>query len=223
MPKRHRHRKASRPVKTPLVERISADLRTAVADLFAPRPTPRAEDLSPERIADRLIAIVERHLALPPPVKADLSRISDDAFADRAFATVVTVETPVNANSVREMQSWVKQHWLWSASDMARYLNCDRSTIKRIESGTRQPNEAFAQRFGYLRQLRRQWLQERGLRDRATVVVESSKPLPRRWRVLKRIVKCSRCAVHFEQVNGRHRRCHTPECDARKKQRRKKK
>lgn len=210
MPKRRRHRrKASSPVQPPIIQKITADLAREVNQYFAPQVELRADYKDPAQIAARMVAVVEKHLALPPAVKPIVAYVSDEALE-----TTVVVERPITSTAVREMQKWVADNWLWSAKDMAQYLACDRSTIKRIESGSRQPNEKFTRLFHLLRRQRAAWLEERGARDRDTVVVESEKPLPRRWRVLRPIVKCSRCSNRFEQVNGRHKRCHTPECDA---------
>ena len=222
MPRRRRRRVAPKPApKAPIVEKISRELRAEVYDIFAPRTKLSADVVDPARISERLSAIVEKHLALPAPVKADLSRVSDETFEH-----VVIVEKAFSPEAVREMQRWTKEHWAWSAADMANYLGCKRPQLKRIEKGTRKPSEEFIVRFRHLRELRAGWLKERGARDRDTIIVESDKPLPRRWRVLRRIVHCSaqwtktqRCPVWFERINGRHRLCHTNECDERRRKR----
>jgi transcriptional regulator with XRE-family HTH domain len=144
---------------------------------------------------------------IPRPEPPDLARVSSDHLLE----TVVVIEQPFTRARVRAMQRWTKEHWFWSAADLARRLDCSRSQLKRIESGSRDPSEMFLVHFRSLEKQIAAWRIEHRADEKEIHVVESSKPLPRRWRVLRPIVRCRVCGTYFEQVNSRHRKC-TPDC-----------
>lgn len=221
MSKRRRARTANPLPETPKMRVARQEISAVIDRAFAPHLIGQGNYSNPENIKADLAAILAKHFAPPPPRPVDLSLVSDEAW-ERAGAQRVLVERPITRQSIRAMKDRVAKLWFWKPRHMAAHLGISRSQLENIQAGRREISEEFAARFRLLEQLVAAWTLEHQERERNLVVVESEKPLPRRWRVLRRIVKCSRCNVHFEQVNGRHKRCHTPECDARKPRRKKK-
>lgn len=97
-----------------------------------------------------------------------------------------------------------------------------RGYISRLERGKFPITKKFSERFEEVRDKWRESKQETA-RESGPIEIFSKRHVPRRLHIIRPVVKCSRCGIYFEQVNGRHRRCHTPECDAKKKRRRSKK
>lgn len=147
---------------------------------------------------------------IPTPEEGrDLAHVQSDSLLD----TIVVNEIPVTPASIREMQRWTKKHWFWSAADLGRRLGCSRAQVKRLESGSRQSSEMFLVHFHSLRVQRAAWQVEQADEQKHVHIVESTRPLPHRYRVFRPIVKCRVRGCHnwFEQINKRHRKC-SPDC-----------
>lgn len=97
-----------------------------------------------------------------------------------------------------------------------------RGYISRLERGKFPITKKFSERFEEVRDKWRESKQETA-RESGLIEIFSTHHIPRRIYLPHGVVKCTRCGKHFPPVNRRHKRCHTPECDARKKRRKKKK
>lgn len=176
---------------------------------------------SPDQIARDILDIVQKNFAPPRPVAQDLAAVSDETY--EKFEHRVIVQRPITRQLVRAMQHRVKKLFFWSAKDMADYLNVDRSTLKKIESGTRAPSQEFERRFRHLETHVAAWSYENRERNQQVIIVESEYPMPRRYRIRRKLKACKRCKKYFEPTRGNNIYCHTKECETRKKKRRRKK
>ncbi len=193
----------------------SPQLRTAKQEIaeyihraFAPHTALEATAAysDPAQITAALQEILDKHFAPPKPEPVDLTRARDDILEHAAI-----VERPITRQRIRRMQQQLKTIWFWSASDMAKQLNVSRGQLKNIESGKRKPSAEFQRRFRWLEKLVSAWAQENKTQASESLIVETNQRLPRRYRVLHRVVKCKNCDIHFEQMNSRHRK-HAPDC-----------
>lgn len=86
------------------------------------------------------------------------------------------VESPVTAARVREMQAIIKRDWGWSARRLSEYLSIDRSTLKRIESGKRNPSAGFIVAFRKLEREYQWWLKDQGQSTGIVIIADFDVP-----------------------------------------------
>lgn len=208
---------ANIPPETQKYSRVKQQIRARIERAFT--LTLDADNVSPDRIIADIYAILET-IAPPKPIAENLAAVQDETI--ERFETSVLVQRPVTQHLVRAMQHRVKKLFFWSARDMANYLNIDRSTLKKIESGQRAPSQEFERRFRHLERHVAAWSSEQQGRERQTVIVESEFPMPRRYRIRRKLKSCRRCKKYFEPTRGNNILCHTKECEQRTKKRRRK-
>ncbi len=214
MPRR-RTRSNLRPTRAPQAPRVSPELAAAqrdvahiIRDAFAPGRLYAAEALDPQKIIARLDAALAKHFAIPAPAPPDLSIVSDDAYEH-----VVFVEKPITPQRIRDLQHWAKEHWGWSRRHFCKAFDISRGMLSHLETGKRAVSEAVELRFRHWERRRHAWVKDRRALAQQRSVVVSDHPLPKRYHVLKPVVKCKTrgCGIWFEQVNKRHKK-HAPDC-----------
>lgn len=107
------------------------------------------------------------------------------------------VEKPLTRARVREIQRRLKLQRGWSARRMAEFLQCSRSYLKKIESGTRKPSPKFTEQFHVLEEDYRVWAREFGKPSSDEIVIVTGITLPKRFELNIRPVRCDRCRRLF--------------------------
>jgi len=113
----------------------------------------------------------------------------------------------ITARRVRAMQRKVKRHWAWSARALAERLGISRAHLKRIESGSRRPTEMFCIRFRNLENEYAEFVRQHRTPDKEVVRILSAHPLPARFEILAKPVKCPVCKWHFVPRTPRQKFC----------------
>jgi|GEM_PF-4395237 transcriptional regulator with XRE-family HTH domain len=196
-----RHQNA--PVQPANITAARQQISSVITRAFASHTDPNAAYADPNALTRALHDIIDSHFAPPSPSR----KFSPDQIADEIIDRIALVERPITRQRVRAMQRRVKKHLNWSAREMADYLGCDRSTLKKIQSGARTPSEKFIRHFRYLEKFIAGYLIQQRERDREIIKLQAAFPLPARITIRRKPIQCQRCKNYFEPARNGQKFC----------------